>query len=207
MHPGWPARLQAGAVGLRPLRLLDASAWSEVRLRNEEWLVPWEGHPPGAPIRGAWSERHGVAAYATVMRRAQRAARSGLALPWAVTLDGRFVGQLTIQNMVRGALQSGAAGYWVDRDVAGRGVIPTALALAVDHCFGPARLHRVEVSIRPDNTPSRRVVEKLGFREEGVLRRFLMIDGGWSDHVLYALTAEDVRPDGLLARWQATTRG
>ena len=81
--------------------------------------------------------------------------------------------------------------------VAGRGVMPTAVALAVDHCFRTVGLHRIEVCIRPENAPSRRVVEKLGFREEGLRPRYLHIDGAWRDHLVFALTAEEV-PGGLL---------
>ena len=97
----------------------------------------------------------------------------------------------------------GSAGYWVARDVAGRGVIPTALALAVDHCFFTVGLHRIEVNIRPENTASLRVVQKLGFRQEGVRERFLHIDGDWRDHLSFALTVDEV-PDGLLRRWRAS---
>ncbi len=120
-------------------------------------------------------------------------------LPFVVTYDEQFVGQLTVNNVVRGALRSAQVGYWVDRGHAGRGIITTAVALATDHCFGPVGLHRVEVDIRPENSASRRVVAKLGFREEGYLVRYLDIDGGWRDHVTYALTVEDV-PGGLLRR-------
>ena len=73
-------------------------------------------------------------------------------------------------------------------------MIPTALALAVDHAFGAGGLHRIEVNIRPENTPSRRVVEKLGFREEAYHQRYMHIDGSWRDHLGYALTSEEVRP-------------
>ena len=80
--------------------------------------------------------------------------------------------------------------------------MPTALALAVDHAFTAGGLHRIEVNIRPENTAIRRVVEKLGFREEAYHPRYLHIDGAWRDHIGYALTIEDVAAEGgLLARW------
>jgi L-amino acid N-acyltransferase YncA len=85
--------------------------------------------------------------------------------------------------------------------VAGRGIIPGALALAVDHCFQAIGLHRIEVNVRPENAPSRRVAEKLGFRDEGIRRAFLHIDGGWRDHVSYAITAGEV-PEGMISRWR-----
>jgi ribosomal-protein-alanine N-acetyltransferase len=132
----------------------------------------------------------------------RREARQGLALPWVVTYQDAFAGQLTIGAIVWGSARSAQIGYWVDKQVAGRGVIPTAVALAVDHCFFTVGLHRLEANIRPENTASRRVVEKLGFREEGIRRRHLHIDGAWRDHICYALTVEDV-PGGLRARWLA----
>jgi ribosomal-protein-alanine N-acetyltransferase len=97
-------------------------------------------------------------------------------------------------------------GYWVDEAVAGRGVMPTAVALAVDHSFRHVGLHRIEVCIRPENTPSRRVVEKLGFREEGLRPRYLHIDGAWRDHLVFALTADEI-PEGLLTRWHQARPG
>jgi ribosomal-protein-alanine N-acetyltransferase len=138
-----------------------------------------------------------------MVRRYNAQARAGEALPWAVTYDGRLAGQMTISSIIWGSARMGSAGYWVDRDVAGRGVTPTALALAVDHCFFTVGLHRIEVNIRPENHASLRVVRKLEFREEGIRQRFLHIDGGWRDHVSFALTAEEV-PDGLLRRWRAS---
>ena len=138
-----------------------------------------------------------------MVRRFALQARAGEALPWAVTYDGRLAGQLTISGITWGSARGGSAGYWVDQDVAGRGVIPTALALAVDHCLFTVGLHRIEVNIRPENHASLRVVEKLGFRQEGLRERFLHIDGDWRDHLSFALTTEDV-PGGLLQRWRAS---
>jgi ribosomal-protein-alanine N-acetyltransferase len=194
---GWPATLRDGDVELRPYRMRDAAAWSEVRLANEAWLAPWE--PAG---RGAWAERYGVPAFAPMLRQLRRQARDGTTLPFAVTYRGRLVGQATAGNVWRGSLGSCFLGYWIDGRYAGRGIMPTAVALLTDHCFGPTRLHRVEANIRPENTASRRVVEKLGFRQEGLRERYLLIDGAYRDHLCYALTVEEV-PGGLLRRWHA----
>jgi [ribosomal protein S5]-alanine N-acetyltransferase len=197
---GWPVTLAEGLVGLRPLRLRDASTWREVRIRNAEWLRPWEPTNPETPLF-----RSGIGPYLGMAQTMRREARQGLALPWVVTYDGGFAGQLTIGAIVWGSARSAQIGYWVDKTVAGRGVMPTAVALAVDHCFFNVGLHRIEANIRPENTASRRVVEKLGFREEGVRQRHLHIDGAWRDHICYALTTEDV-PAGLMSRWRASTR-
>jgi ribosomal-protein-alanine N-acetyltransferase len=198
---GWLATLTDGPVTLRPLRLRDAPSWSEVRRRNVRWLAPWEATPPDGPAAVQTS----VATYLAMWRRLRREAATGRALPFAITYDGELVGQLTVGGVSRGSLHSAHLGYWVDSRVAGRGIMPTAVALATDHCFWTAGLHRIEVNIRPENAASRRVVEKLGFREEGLRERYLHIDGGWRDHLSYALVREDV-PGGLLARWHRRIR-
>jgi ribosomal-protein-alanine N-acetyltransferase len=201
-QPGWPAILVDGPVVLRPYRRSDARAWSDVRRANEKWLAKWEPTP-----YGSWRDLNSPAAFRSVHADLRRAARQGSAMPFAVCIhdgDGgeRLIGQLTLGNVVRRAFCSAYAGYWVDSRVAGRGIIPTALALVVDHAFGAGGLHRIEVNIRPDNLASRRVVEKLGFRQEAYHHRYLHIDGEWRDHLGYAMTAEDVSAEGgLLARW------
>jgi ribosomal-protein-alanine N-acetyltransferase len=199
--PGWPARLSHGLVEVRPLRSRDARSWSEVRIRNEAWLRPWEGRPASS-TPASWADRHSPAVFSALLRSSRREARAGRALPFAVVLDGRLAGQITVSSIVRGAFDGGHVGYWVDERVAGRGVLPTALALVLDHCFGPVGLHRVEADVRPENTASRRVVDKLGFREEGLHRRYLFIDEQWRDHVSYALLRED-QPEGVLRRYLA----
>lgn len=201
--PGWPVVLtdpRSGVV-LRPYHRSDGPAWSESRCANEHWLSVWEPTPP----RGTWAELNSPAAFRLVYRELRKVARAGSAMPFAVCLkEGRrerLVGQITLGNIVRRAFCSTYAGYWVDSRVAGRGVIPTAMALAVDHAFASG-LHRIEVNIRPDNLASRRVVEKLGFRQEAYHHRYLHIDGDWRDHLGYAVTVEDVAAEGgLLARW------
>ncbi|WP_322760604.1 GNAT family protein [Frankia sp. Cr2] len=202
--PGWPARLTDGSVGVRPLRLREAVTWVEIRVRNGEWLGPWEATPKAMPVTAdAWAQRQTIGVYSRMVRRLRQQARLGTALPFAVTFQGRLVGQVTVSTIVRGALNSGHLGYWVDRGYAGRGITPTAVALVVDHCFTAAALHRVEAYVRPENTASRRVVEKLGFREEGLHRRYLAIGGTYRDHISYAITLEDA-PEGLLNRWRGS---
>ncbi|MCU1602867.1 MAG: putative ribosomal-protein-alanine N-acetyltransferase [Frankiales bacterium] len=180
-----------GDVGVRPFRLRDAQPWSEARIRNEDWLSPWEGRQPGLPD-APWEEGHSPGAFAAMLRGMRRESRAGRQLPFAVMVNGSLVGQVTVSNVVRGAFQSASVGYWVDREVAGRGVMPTALGLVVDHCLTVVGLHRIEANIRPENGPSLRVVRKLGFREEGLHPRFLFIDGGWRDHLSFAVTVEDL---------------
>jgi ribosomal-protein-alanine N-acetyltransferase len=198
---GWPYTAYDGRVGIRPLRMRDAGAWSDLRLRNEAWLAPWDGRVPGAPP-STWHERNSATAYGIALRTYRREARLGRSMPFAVVLDGHLVGQITVASVVRGAAQSASVGYWVSEHVAGQGVMPSALSMVVDHCFGPVGLHRVEAQVRPENRPSCRLVEKLGFRQEGLHQRLLHIDGDWRDHLCFAVTAEDV-PEGMLTRWHA----
>jgi ribosomal-protein-alanine N-acetyltransferase len=200
--PGWPATLTDGDVTLRPLRMRDATAWMESRRHNVEWLRPWEATPPNGPSSFGVSG----AVFTTMTRRLRADARAGRALPFVITVDGGFAGQLNVAGIVRGSMDSAHIGYWVDQRHAGRGVMPTAVALVVDHCLGPVGLHRIEVNIRPENVASRRVVEKLGFREEGVRERYLHIAGDWRDHVTYAFVRDDL-PNGLLYRWHRTQQG
>ncbi|WP_028050813.1 GNAT family N-acetyltransferase [Cellulomonas sp. URHD0024] len=192
---GWPAVLVDGAVRLRPLRRRDQDAWMELRQINAGWLEPWDATSP-TPLTGPRPS------FGSFVRTLASQARAGTTLPFAIDLDGALVGQLTVSSIVYGSLRSAAIGYWVSEHVAGRGITPTAVALATDHCFDALGLHRVEVNIRPENRPSLRVVEKLGFRDEGVRERFLHIQDHWCDHRSFALTVEDV-PEGLLARWHA----
>ena len=110
---------------------------------------------------------------------------------------------MTLSSIQRGPFQSAFIGYWVDEALAGRGLVPEAVVVTLRFAFEAISLHRVEISIIPRNPASRRVVEKLGIREEGVALRFLEIDGVWEDHVRYAITAEEwaAREPNLVAEW------
>lgn len=155
-----------GDITLRPIRMRDQRAWREVNRRNRDWLRPWEATVPPAPP-GQVVQRP---TYRQMVRHLRREANAGRMLPFVIDYQGRLAGQLTVAGITWGSMCSAHIGYWVDEAVAGRGVMPTSVALAVDHCFRRVGLHRVEVCIRPENGPSRRVAEKLGFREEGFVR-------------------------------------
>ena len=191
-HPGWPTpvgplRVPAGYVRLRPVRLRDAAQWSRTRVSERDKLEPWE---PTAELD--WIARHTVSAWPATYSGLRAEARKGRMLPYVIEVDGQFCGQLTIGNVAHGALRSAWIGYWVASEVTGRGVATGALALGLDHCFGPVMLHRGEATVRPENAASRRVLEKVGFREEGLLKRYLDVDGAWRDHLLVAITAEEI---------------
>ena len=192
MHPGWPAaigpiRVAAGAVRLRPVRLRDGAVWSRIRLADQAHLEPWE------PMAEAdWEVRHSISSWPSICSGLRAEARKGRMLPYAIELDGEFCGQLTIGNVTHGALRSAWIGYWVAKDRNGGGVATAALAMGVDHGFGPVGLHRIEATVRPENVRSRRVLAKTGFREEGLLKRYLEVDGAWRDHLLVAVTIEEL---------------
>lgn len=194
----WPVELADDDIGLRPLRHRDAAAWRRLRYINRDWLQPWEATTPDPampPLR-----------FHQLVRSMSREARAGRAMPFTITVAGEVVGQLSVVGITWGSLRSGHIGYWVSQDVAGQGIAPTAVALATDHCLLHAGLHRIEVNIRPENTASLRVVAKLGFRDEGLRRRYLHIDGAWRDHRTFALCVEDLPRGGLLAAYHASQR-
>ena len=192
MTTDWPVRLVDGEVLLRPLVASDADAWRRARQRNAAWLVPWDATvPPGGEARPA--------SFKSLVRRLAKQARQGTTFPFAIDVEGRFAGQVTVNNIVRGSAQFASIGYWLGREFAGRGVMPTAVAMVIDHCFAEVGLHRIEICIRPENTNSLRVVEKLEIREIGYAPLFLHIDGDWRDHRIYAVTLEEC-PEGMLAR-------
>ncbi len=202
-RPGWPAtlgplRVRAGSVELRPLRRSDGDRWQSIRLRDEAAISPWD-----ATSSLTWAERHDGRAWHTHRSLLAAAARRGEVLPFAITVGGRFVGQVTVGGIQRGALRSAWIGYWVDSVVQGGGIATGAVALAVGHALGPTGLHRIEATIAPENRASQAVVAHVGFRQEGYLQRYLDINGAWRDHLLFAMTKEEV-PGGtadLVAHW------
>ncbi len=184
--------LRDGPVAIRPVRVRDARQLERELLDNRGWLRKWEATNPHGPM--SFDVRSSI-------RALLANARAGLALPFIVEVDGRFAGQVNVSGITYGSLSSASTGYWVSERFAGRSATPTAVALATDYCFFELGLHRMEICIRPENAPSLRVVEKLGFRYEGLRRRYIHIDGGWRDHFCFALVVEEI-PEGVLHRWR-----
>lgn len=176
---------------LRVVRLRDARALEDLILSNRSWLRPWEATLPDAPISFDIKSQ---------IRGLLRQMDQDQGIPFAIEYRGQIVGQLNVANILYGSVSSAIIGYWIAPQVAGRGITPTAVALTIDYLLNQLGLHRVEIAIRPENTASLRVVEKLGLRYEGTKERYIHINGDWRDHYLFAVTAEETR-GGLLNRW------
>jgi ribosomal-protein-alanine N-acetyltransferase len=191
--------LHGARVVLRPLAPSDFKQWREVRRRNVQWLTKWEpqripGQPDTIEDKGAFSSRCSAR---------DRERQLGTAWGFGIFVDGLLRGEMNINSIQRGPFQNCYIGYWIDEGCAGEGYAPEALVAVMRFAFEELRLHRVQIAIIPRNTPSRRVVEKLNIREEGVALRYLEIDGNWEDHVRYAVTSEEweVRREELLSSW------
>jgi len=187
-------------VKLRPLTVGDFHAYKEVRARCHQWLASWEPLPAvGRP--DAATERRAFAALCGARDRERQLGTGygfGLFVPPSagnptVGPDHatRLAGVVNLSGIQRGPFQSSYLGYWIDEACAGRGYTPEAVAMVLRFAFEEADLHRVQVAIIPRNHASRRVVEKLGLREEGTAERYLQIAGVWEDHIRYAMTAEE----------------
>ena len=190
----WPVHLRhvrpdGRLLTLRPLTRQDRVEWEGVRARNAAWLQPWESTVPGPPTAPL--------SFGQLRRGLDRAARDGLALPFVIDVDGRIAGQVQLFDVLWGARRSATAGYWLAREATGHGFATWALAALLDHALLEVGLHRVEVSIRPENTASLRVVERLALPEEGRQRGFMHVDGAWRDHRSFAVLAEDLGPEGF----------
>lgn len=182
---------QHGPFVIRLVRQRDARTLQHELLTNRSWLQPWEATSPGA--MPSFDMRAGV-------RRLLQQHRDGAGIPLVMEYDGQIAGQLNVWGIARGSLSTATIGYWVSERFAGRGITTMCVALATDLCFRDYGLHRMEICIRPENAASLRVVEKLGFRDEGVRKAYIHIDGAWRDHRCFALVEEEVR-EGVLQRY------
>lgn len=186
------------AITLRPLRRGDRRDFLDLRARNASWLVPWDPTvPPGGPPRRDLSSD-----FTGYVRALEDEARAGAGLSLGIVVEDELVGLVSANGIVEGALRSCSIGYWVGREVAGRWIAPTAVAMLVDHLMDPdgRALHRVQLEIIPDNAPSLAVAAKLGLRDEGLKRAYLHIGGRWRDHRSFAVVSEEIGPDGLMGR-------
>jgi ribosomal-protein-alanine N-acetyltransferase len=186
-------------VMLRAIRAEDFAQWREVRLRNGDWLLKWEpqrlaGHPDVARDRNAFLAR---------CNARERERQLGTGYGFGIFVEGQLAGEINLNSVQRGPFQNAYVGYWIDEAHAGKGYVPESLVVVCRHGFEELDLHRLQIAIIPRNQSSRRVVEKLGIREEGLAVRYLEINGVWEDHLRFAITSEEwkERRDDLLGEW------
>lgn len=177
------AHIRFGEVSLRPLQMRDVRPLKKLLLKDRDWLRPWEATTPG--IRYPLDVRQ-------LVKSLILQSKKEIGLAWVVLVDDQIAGQLNVANILHGSVGSATLGYWIGMEFAGRNAIPIACALAIDYLFERVGLHRVEIDIRPENAASLRVVGKLGMRQEGLKERFIHIDGAWRDHLIFAITKEEV---------------
>ena len=165
----------------------DWQAWAALRLESRSFLAPWEP---------AWAHDHlSKKAFTNRVYWAARAEATGTALPLFLfhRADQSLIGALTLDNIRRGPSQAGTVGYWVGAPYARLGFMREAIAAMVHHAFHVMDLSRIEAACLPENAPSRGVLEKSGFKYEGVAQSYLQINGRWRNHVLYANLRGDRR--------------
>lgn len=185
--------LSSSRMVLRALKQSDYRAWMQLRWVNAQWLKSWDPtDPTGQNIETT---------YRQMLRAQRKAAAQGTGFSWAITHleqgkkpgqgTERLIGQVSLSGIQYGAARTASIGYWINHGHAGQGFTPEAVALVCHFSYESLQLHRLEINIRPENQASLRVVEKLRFRDEGIRRRFLHIDGQWRDHRSFALNRED----------------
>jgi ribosomal-protein-alanine N-acetyltransferase len=185
-HPP-PLKLVGERVWLRPPDRADWQAWARLRAESRDFLKPWEpSWPADALSRAAFRRR--VGRYAVDWRT-----DIGYSFFIFRREDGALVGGIGLSNVRRGVAETASLGYWMGQRYARQGYMSAALVLTLDFAFDRLRLHRVEAACLPHNGPSRRLLLKTGFREEGYARQYLCIDGEWRDHVLFAILRDEWR--------------
>ena len=166
----------------------DFVAWARLREISRDFLTPWEpAWPPDDLTRSAFRRR---------IRRYTEDQRNDLSYTFFIfhKQDQALVGGLTIANVRRGVAQTGSIGYWMGEPYARRGYMSDAVKAVAPFAFGALALHRLDAACIPTNTASSRLLEKCGFRYEGLARQYLCINGQWHDHFLYARLRDDPPP-------------
>ncbi|MBU2982959.1 GNAT family N-acetyltransferase [Lentibacter algarum] len=180
-------RIETERLTLRAPQHSDFISWSSLRRDSEEYLVPWEP---------AWAQDHlSRRTFTNRVYWAQRAINGETAVPLFIFRreDEQLVGAITLDNIRRGPAQAATVGYWTGEPYARQGIMREALVATVHHAFHVMDLSRIEAACLPENTPSRGLLERSGFKYEGVAQSYLQIDGRWRNHVLFAALRIDRR--------------
>ena len=180
-------RIETERMTLRPPQHSDFRRWTALRVASREFLTPWE------PV---WSTDHLTRkAFTNRVYWARRSIGGGTAVPLFLVRrsDDVLLGAITLDNIRRGPAQAGTLGYWIGATHARQGFMREAIEAIVHHGFSVLDLSRVEAACLPENEASRGVLEKSGFKYEGVAQSYLQINGRWRNHVLYANLRSDRR--------------
>jgi ribosomal-protein-alanine N-acetyltransferase len=181
------AEVHGREVSLRHPAMGDYSAWAELRAMSRQHLIVWEPQ---------WSRDELTrSAFRRRLRQYQRELREDQGYAFLVfrNADAALLGGLSVSNVRRGVAQAASVGYWIGAPYVRRGYMTDAVKAVLPFAFGTLGLHRLEAACLPHNLPSTRVLEKVGFKREGMARRYLKINGVWQDHDLFALLHDDVR--------------
>lgn len=177
--------LEEDGVRLRAAQLTDHAAWSRLREMSRTHLTRWEPD---------WTDRDAtLEAFRNRIRLQERVFRSGAAIALLAfrKSDGEMIGGVTLSDIRQFASRSATIGYWIGEPHLRKGYGAASVKLVLNYAMLDLRLNRVEAACQPGNIASRRLLEKLGFKEEGLARDFLFINGEWRDHALFAVTARD----------------
>jgi [ribosomal protein S5]-alanine N-acetyltransferase len=179
--------IRGEGIYLRYPRMADFPVWAKLRADSREFLTPWE--PVWADdelTRGAFRRR---------IKRYQKETRLDSAYVFFVLResDNALVGGCTISNVRRGVTQCCTLGYWIGSHFARQGYMTIALRALLPFVFRTLGLHRVEAACLTDNDASKNLLARVGFRQEGLARRYLLINGEWADHLLFALLKEEAQ--------------
>jgi len=187
LRPRRKLRIETERLTLRQPEMGDFLNWTNLRAGSVDFLSPWEP---------AWASDHlSRKGFSNRVYWAQRAIASGSAVPLFLIRRGdqTLLGAITLDHIRRGPAQSGTLGYWVGQPHARQGYMQEAIAGVVHHAYDRLDLSRIEAACLPENHASRGVLEKCGFKYEGVAQSYLQINGRWRTHVLYAALRRDRR--------------
>ena len=179
--------IQTDRLDLRLPQLSDHKNWSQLRFESKEFLTPWEP---------TWSHDHLLRRpFINRVNWAKRSIQNGTAIPLFIINrnDGVLIGAITLDNIRRGPNQTATMGYWIGLPYVRKGFMSEAISALVHYAFATLDISRIESACLPENTPSRKVLEKCGFKYEGVAQAYIQIDGRWRTHVLYASLRYDRR--------------
>jgi len=176
---------------LKPIKFRDKSKWDEVRANNQEWLSPWEATRPLIDRKSPLPSYYGMIMQLNKEMRALRSISLGIWLK--ENGNQHLIGQITLGGIIFGAMRGAHIGYWIDQSSSNRGYTPRAVRLLTKFGLEDLKLHRIEINLRPENEPSKKVALKAGYLLEGSRNKYLHIAGDWRDHITFVRENPEVK--------------